>query len=68
MGVAKQALAPKQIPIINGFGSTPSVRAVEIAIGRSNTAVALLLKIWELMLVRISLLAMKIFLLAIIVV
>ena len=51
MGVAKQALAPKHTAMINGLGLTPIPRAVDIAMGSSNTAVALLLKIWVLMLV-----------------
>jgi hypothetical protein len=48
MGVAKQALAPKQTAMINGLGSTPSLRAVEMAMGSSSTAVALLLSSWVL--------------------
>lgn len=46
MGVAKQALAPKQMPTIKVLGFTPREIAVDMAIGSSNTAVALLLKIW----------------------
>ncbi len=46
MGVAKQALAPKQIPMIKGLGSTPRDVAVDTAMGSRRTAVALLLSIW----------------------
>ena len=51
MGVAKQALAPKQTAMIKGLGSTPIPMAVDMAIGKRSTAVALLLSIWVLILV-----------------
>jgi hypothetical protein len=51
MGVAKQALAPKHTAMIKGLGLTPSMVAVEMAIGSIRMAVALLLKICVLILV-----------------
>ena len=49
-GCKKHALAPKQAAIMNGLGLTPSVAAVEMAMGIRRTAVALLLRIWVLIL------------------